>query len=36
MGKTNFVLSTELFLKDATWQEEKQASGSQVLAFFFL
>lgn len=34
MGKTNFVFSTELLLKDATSQGEKQAFKSQVLGFF--
>lgn len=34
IGKNNYVLSTELFLKDATCQDEKQASESQTLGVF--
>lgn len=34
IGKNNYVLSTELFLKDATCQDEKQASESQILGVF--
>lgn len=37
MCKTNFVLSTELILKDATCQREKQTLKSQDLSgYFFL
>lgn len=34
MCKTNFVLSTELILKDATCQREKQILKSQDVGFF--